>query len=59
MIMEVRVYISMQAFTAKKAVFARRLSSSDIDFDCVLSALRILFGSDCIVEFLCLSNPSG
>lgn len=51
--MEISVYMNFEAFTGKKPVFARRLDSSDVDFSMLLSALKVLFGDRCVVQFLC------
>ena len=53
--MEVRVYLSMSAFTHDKRVFCQRVQNRDCfsfeDCECVL---RSLYGRECVIVFLCV-----
>ena len=49
--MEIKVYLNKKA---DKPVFCRIVPTNDalsLDYNCIGRALRIMFGSDCIIEF--------
>lgn len=55
--MEIRVYASLSHYSAKKALYCRRIEIFDdlkTDFSGILKVMRLLYGSSCIVEFLCV-----
>ena len=56
--MEVRVYANMEAFFLSKPLFVRSVSINDCvetDYSLILHALRVLFGNNVIVVFVCVS----
>lgn len=56
--MEVRVYANMEAFSVSKPLFVRSVSVNDsveADFSLILRALRVFFGNNVVVVFVCVS----
>ena len=55
--MEITVYLNHEAYSSHKPLYAARMVVSDsveIDFTTILRALRLIYGSSCIVIFACL-----
>lgn len=53
--MEIKVYVSLDNYNRRKACYCNRLDVTkgmEIDFGLLLRAMRVLYGSSCIVEFL-------
>ena len=49
--MEIKVYLSLKS---DKPVFVRQIITNDavtVDYACLLRSMRILFGTECVVEF--------
>ena len=49
--MEIKVFLNLNS---EKPVFVRQVITNDavtVDYACLLRSMRILFGSDCVVEF--------
>ena len=55
--MEITVYLNHEAYSSRKSVYAARMvvfDSVEIDFSTLLRAMRLIYGSGCIVVFTCL-----
>lgn len=50
-IMEIKVYLNQSAYRDGKPIFCRIISSLDVfDFHATVSVLRVLFGSDAVID---------
>lgn len=59
MIMEVRVYLNYEAYSSRKWVYCRQVEvngSVEFPFNQILSAMRVLYGNTCVVEFLVMAS---
>lgn len=57
--MEIRVYLNCDAYALKQSVYVRQIDVVDgvsIPFEIILSSMRILYGSACVVDFIVLPN---
>lgn len=55
--MEITVYLNHEAYSSRKSVYVARMVVSDsveIDFTTLLRAMRLIYGTGCIVIFTCL-----
>ena len=55
--MEIRVYLSIKYFVDGKYVYCRRIEQVDvrfIDYSSIISTMRLLYGSACVVNFICV-----
>lgn len=49
--MEIKVYLNQSAYRDGKPIFCRIISSLDVfDFHATISVLRVLFGSDAVID---------
>lgn len=56
--MEIKVYLSLSAYQNRKTCFCKRIDVEpglEIDFGLLLRSMRVLYGHNCIVEFLIVS----
>ncbi len=57
--MEIRVYLNLDAYASKSCVYVRQIDVVDgvsVPFEVILSSMRILYGSACVVDFIVLPN---
>lgn len=53
--MEIKVYLNVTAWKNHKVTFVRNLPEVvPNEFACLIRALKLLFGRDCIIEFVCV-----
>ena len=55
LIMEIRVYLNLSAWSNHKSCYTRRIDLSDgiqFPYDHTVSIMKLLYGADCIVEII-------
>lgn len=55
LVMEIKVYLSLSAYQNRKTCFCKRIdvvSGMQVDFGLLLRVMRVMYGENCIVEFL-------